>query len=147
MARRQLLVVPPVVLAVLVVLAIPASAEGSWTSYLSNVRVGFETRRWWDNHNDAAGTMAGIYACRDQAPDPSDSIGLELRRHVPGWFDESKGTREGTCYNLVYLYWGEMKDPGEYWFKVSDISNCADHGGCYLYSISTRYPDGFMVSY
>src|SRR5689334_1409368 len=41
----------------------PASAEGGFTSSMSGVRVGFESRAWVDHNNDSAATQITLAGC------------------------------------------------------------------------------------
>ena len=40
---------------------VPAFAEGTINSHISNGRVGFETRSWWDDDSDGVSTSVSHY--------------------------------------------------------------------------------------
>ncbi|MCP9956796.1 hypothetical protein [Streptomyces sudanensis] len=80
----------------------PASAEGSWSSSISNWLNGNESRRWTDNHNDSASTTVSFSGCNFGGP---SSATLELD-HVRDFLpDVSHGTRSNTCNTVS---WGEV---------------------------------------
>lgn len=141
--RKLHLIVALAVLVISLLLVSPALAEGSWASYLSGTRVGFDTRRWYDNDNDAVSTYVTVHECRDAQPMYSnDSIELQLRRHMPGWFDDPRGNRSNICYYSGTMWW-DRQPAGEYFLKITRITG-SDASWQY---ISTRYPDGFQVLY
>ncbi|MCD9878349.1 hypothetical protein [Streptomyces guryensis] len=91
-------------------LAPSASAEGSWSSSISNWKGGDESRRWTDNHNDAASTTVSFSGCSFGGP---SSVTLELDRVRDFLPDVSHGQRSNSCNTVS---WGEIKTSGQFYF-------------------------------
>lgn len=107
-------------------LAPPASAEGSWSSYISDWRGGDESRRWTDNHSDGASTTVSFSGCNFHGP---SSVTLELD-HVRDLLpDVSHGQRSNSCNTSS---WGEVGKAQFYFIYIGstrlDVS-----------SVTTRY--------
>lgn len=81
--------------------AVPAFAEGSFNSHISNGRVGFETRSWWDGDTDGVSTSVSHYSkCNAR------SVSYELM-HEYSWRPDAKlGTKTVSCSGTGSLYWG-----------------------------------------
>ncbi|MEU6807732.1 hypothetical protein ABZ920_01640 [Streptomyces sp. NPDC046831] len=95
-------VVATAALAAAFTLAPPASAEGSWTSSISNWLGGNESRRWTDNHTDGASTTVSFSGCNFGGP---SSATLELDHVRDVLPDVSHGQRSNTCNTVS---WGEV---------------------------------------
>lgn len=96
--------------AVSLTLATPASAEGSWSSYISNWSGGEESRRWTDNHSDSASTTVGFSGCDFHGGSVAN---LELQRVRDFLPDVSHGSRNNTCNTRS---WGEIQTRGQFYF-------------------------------
>lgn len=109
-----------------ILIAGTALAEGSWTSYMINVRRGFESRTWWDNANDSVATTVRLDGCRDQVPanDPNDWGTIRLYRHAGIFPPYAIGTdKKLYCYTSATGNWGAQAAPGEWFhFTVMDYS-------------------------
>ncbi|MEU0998222.1 hypothetical protein ACFW5S_24095 [Streptomyces olivaceus] len=107
-------------------LAPPASAEGSWSSYISNWRGGDEFRRWTDNHSDGSSTTVSFSGCSFGGP---SSATLELD-HVRDFLpDVSHGTRSNSCNTVS---WGEV-GKAEFYFIYNGSTRLS------VNSVVTRY--------
>ncbi|MGC5342345.1 hypothetical protein [Streptomyces sp. DT171] len=107
-------------------LAPPASAEGSWSSYISNWRGGDESRRWNDNHSDGASTTVSFSGCSFGGP---SSATLELdhvRDYLP---DVSHGQRSNSCNTVS---WGEVGTAEFYFIYIGSTRLSVDN-------VVTRY--------
>lgn len=91
-------------------LAPPASAEGSWSSSISNWLGGNESRRWADNHGDSASTTVSFSGCSFGGP---SSATLELDRVRDLLPDVSHGQRSNSCNTVS---WGEIQTSGDFYF-------------------------------
>ncbi|KDN86120.1 hypothetical protein [Kitasatospora cheerisanensis] len=109
--RRRAGVIGAALLAATAMTAIPAHAEGSWSSYISNWNSGNESRRWTDNHTDSTSTQVDFSSCTIHAGDTK--IRLELDRDISYWPDATYGMRDNYCGNSN---WGEMSDKGSFYF-------------------------------
>ncbi|WP_073813379.1 hypothetical protein [Kitasatospora sp. CB01950] len=109
--RRRAGVIGAALLAVTALGAIPAQAEGNWSSYIKSWNSGNESRRWTDNHADHDSTTVGFSSCTIYSG--SGTIQLELDRDISLWPDASYGTRNNNCNTSS---WGEMSDKGSFYF-------------------------------
>ncbi|MFB7239805.1 MULTISPECIES: hypothetical protein [unclassified Streptomyces] len=108
----------------------PAFAEGSWSSSLSGVLPGFESRRWNDANTDATSTSVAFSGC--SVPDRTfRAANIVVWKDVFGP-DESKGSRANYCNTTS---WGDLS-AATYYFEVDGFTDC-----CYLNvrSLTTRY--------
>lgn len=58
---------------------VPAFAEGSWNSSLSDVRSGFTSREWTDNNNDGVVTKTTLTGC-SRSDAANFVLNVDLRR-------------------------------------------------------------------
>lgn len=100
--------------------ATPAMAEGNWDSYIYQAPVGFSSRNWTDNNTDSASTYDTNSGCSQLGGGYSSHL-LNLYIQVPGWFDQSKGTRRSYCSTAN---WGHVS-AGTYHWTVEDINGSA----------------------
>lgn len=91
-------------------LAPSASAEGSWSSSLSDWRGGDESRIWTDRHQDSASTTVSFSGCSFGGP---SSVGLELDRVRDFLPDVSHGTRNNSCNTVS---WSEIQTSGDFYY-------------------------------
>ncbi|MEU9854972.1 hypothetical protein [Streptomyces sp. NPDC047974] len=110
--------------------ATPAFAEGSWSSSMSGVLPGFESRRWSDNNTDATSTSVAFAGCWVHERTFRGAT-LIVWKDVFGP-DESKGARTNSCNTTS---WGDLA-AGSYYFEVDGFTDC-----CYLNvdALTTRY--------
>lgn len=120
--------VSTLVVASLVFFSGAAFAEGFWTSFLQDVHVSFESRRWFDNHNDANGTTIRFDTCRDVIPenDPNDRADVGLYRDIDFFPDEERGILTLFCYSSDTRNWGEQPTPGNYHFTIKAITGLVE---------------------
>ncbi|MGW4651234.1 hypothetical protein [Kitasatospora sp. NPDC004289] len=94
----------------------PASAEGSWSSYISYWLYNSESRRWTDNHTDSDTTYVSYSGCSDDNSgwfNAGHPTVVELDRDISFSPDQSYGGRDNYC-NTVN--WGERTQKGSYYF-------------------------------
>ncbi|GHJ98065.1 hypothetical protein SNE510_75840 [Streptomyces sp. NE5-10] len=108
----------------------PAFAEGSWSSSMSGVLPGFESRRWNDTNADSTSTSVAFSGCSVEGR-TFRAATLIVWKDVFGP-DESKGTRTNYCNTTS---WGDLA-AGSYYFEVDGFTDC-----CYLKvdALTTRY--------
>ncbi|WP_110517544.1 hypothetical protein [Herpetosiphon llansteffanensis] len=106
-----------------------ALAEGSWSSSCTGCRVGFESRRWTDNNNDASDTIIGFSQCRDSnnGNDPNDSITVELKRDISFSPDASYGQHVVGCWNAGSANFGRMATAGNYYWTIRAITGITNN--------------------
>lgn len=99
--------------------AVPAFAEGSINSHISNGRVGFETRSWWDGDSDGVSTSVSHYSkCN------AKSVSYELM-HEYSWRPDAKlGTKALPCSKTGSLYGGRQVK-GDYHVVIRGIGGKA----------------------
>lgn len=99
----------------------PAKAEGSFSSYMTNVRDGFDSRTWSDHNNDTVSThirLSGVTKA---------GFCLQLTREKP-WYepDENRGIRDfgygGT------QYYGRQPSGSYHFSDVSDTRSTSCGG-------------------
>lgn len=123
---RRLVMAAVMGLVATVLVSNPAWAEGSWSSYLDQVRVGFESRRWYDGNVDAANTTIGVYgSCWVEWP-TQGSQDFQLRVYqVEPWYlpDTNRGTGSYNCFTSgnKIVNWGRLAPNDDYYFKVVSI--------------------------
>ncbi|MFD8479991.1 hypothetical protein [Kitasatospora sp. NPDC059673] len=109
--RRRAGIIGAALLAATAMTAIPAQAEGSWSSYITSWNSGNESRRWTDNHTDGDATTVSFSGCNIHSG--SNAIQLELDRDISYWPDATYGTRNNYCDTSS---WGTMTDKGNFYF-------------------------------
>lgn len=100
-------------------------AEGSWTSYLTNVPRGFDSRWWHDNHNDAQATKVRFDTCRDSvANGANDWAEISLWRGAGIFPPYLVGTSKRlNCWVTDTKGWGQQPGPPEdFLWNVDDFS-------------------------
>lgn len=120
MRRRRNVAVGAAVVAALLSVAVPAQAEGSFSTYMSNVRDGFDSRTWTDHNHDTVSThikLSGVTKA---------GFCLELARETP-WYqpDENRGIKD---FGLGSTQYYGRQPSGNY--RFGDVSDtCGGHGG------------------
>lgn len=100
-----------------------ASAEGYWTSYLSGIFPNFQSRTWYDAHNDAGSTYVRFDSCYDYGYSGTNvSAAVRLYREVPFWPAEDRGMTRLYCYFSATGYYGEQPTAGNFHWTVEDVS-------------------------
>lgn len=94
--------------------ALPAMAEGSWTSSLSGVRAGFSSRSWQDSHLDSASTVATLSGCT------GSGLTLNLYDEYGALPDQSVGR---ITHNCGAFDWGIMTRSDQYHWTVDGVSS------------------------
>lgn len=118
---RKRAVAAAVVLAVMMI-AVPVAAEGGWDSSLDRVRSGFNSRQWWDNHDDANATTILMRGCnRDDGANHRMRVQLKRARFGPDVKYVEKNfdrcDREGRVGN-----WGERGVRGNYYATFNHLN-------------------------
>ncbi len=106
-------------------LATPAFAEGSWSSSMSNVRVGFESRRWADKNSDAAGTIVSLRYCSGYSGPNAEGDGGKFTLNLikDTLFDEARGNVTYVCQGSTWKQYNWGRQPaGNYFFRVTNIN-------------------------
>lgn len=115
-----------------------ANAEGSWSSYLSQVYPPFQSRTWYDDHLDAVSTSVYFGNCSDGGYAGSNvSAAVRLYREVPFWPAEDRGMTRLYCYIGATGYYGEQPTAGNFHWTVEDVD-----GGYHVLnasSVQTNY--------
>lgn len=104
-------------MAVSIGFALPAYAEGGFNSYLQSVKVGFESRTWYDGNTDNVSTSSFDAGCYENAGTYVDHT-WQLLRRVFLSPSENRGFRTTTCNMTVY--WG-VQPSSDYFLKVDDF--------------------------
>lgn len=114
-----------VVLIAVVSLTTPVAAEGSWSSYLSGVRIDFESRTWSDYDTDAVSTSVRFDNCRDAIQGNTNVVAdvgvYRERTFLP---DIELGRQNLSCYYSDTGFYGRAP-AGNYHFTIKNISNCS----------------------
>ena len=101
--------------------------KDSWTSSVSGVRPGFQSRLWTDNHVDAASTTIKFSTCRDALlTSNNDSATIHLWREISLWPDEDRGSKTLSCYTSATGNWGAQPAAGPYSFIIDAITGVTD---------------------
>ncbi len=100
--------------------ALPAFAEGNWSSSISGAAVGFSSRSWQDSNVDAAHTGVTFSGCSvDFAPSGFSSTDVNLYDEFGGFPDQSVGTKNNTCGTSD---WGRMTRSDQYHWTIDGIN-------------------------
>jgi hypothetical protein len=114
-----------VVLGVVAAIAVAgtALAEGEFTSFMTNVRDGFNSRTWHDSNLDGVSTNIKLEGCRDEVPgtDPNDWGKLSLEKENWIFPSENLGTKQFSCWVSATQFWGDVA-ASDYHFTVRDYS-------------------------
>ncbi|MFI9569734.1 hypothetical protein [Streptomyces rishiriensis] len=109
--RHPVALTAAAVLAATVATISPASAEGSWSSHITNWSGGEESRRWRDTHADSASTTVSFSRCNFDGATGSALNLYRVRDLLP---DVSIGGRTNTCNTVS---WGQIQTSGSYYFQ------------------------------
>ena len=99
--------------------ATPAMAEGSWSSYLSSVGVGFSSRTWYDGALDQVATTVKLSGCSMTSGGTFASATLNLYREYGVFPDISMGSINNTCNTSN---WGQALGGDYYHFTIEKIN-------------------------
>lgn len=106
------------------VMAAPAAAEGSFTSYFSGWLPGKHSRTWGDSNRDANSTLITLGGCRASANvTVRVTFRLQLTRETP-WYtpDQNKGRKDFACYSKsVTGNWGRQSS-GSFHFTLTHVN-------------------------
>ena len=97
----------------------PAFAEGSWSSYLSKVGVGFSSRSWVDNANDLVATTVKLSGCTLNTSGTFSSATINLYREFGIFADYSVGSIVNKCNTTN---WGQALPGDSYHFTIERIN-------------------------
>lgn len=120
--------------------AIPAHAEGSWSSSMNGVRTGFNSRTWVDKNNDSVSTSISLSGCSNGGLGPSvTNTQLQLTRETsvveP---DENRGRYTFNCTSSDSHAFGDQPG-GDYHFTVTKIQDASSGYYLKVNSVSVRY--------
>ncbi|MYU25175.1 hypothetical protein [Streptomyces sp. SID8352] len=120
--------------------AIPAHAEGSWTSSMSAVRTGFDSRTWSDKNSDNVSTTIGLSGCNNGGLGAAVSnTELQLTRETsiiqP---NENRGRYTYKCSSSDSHAFG-VQPSGSYHFTVTKIQGSASGYYLSVNSVSVKY--------
>ena len=106
-------------LIVATVAASPALAEGSWTSYITGAKIGFESRAWADRDLDQVPTTVKFTGCSVSGTTFS-STGVTLYQDtlIP-FFYTNHGLLTNTCNTVS---WSQALGSGIYHFTIERIN-------------------------
>jgi len=105
--------------------AVPANAEGYWSSYIGWWTPPKETRSWYDGNADAVGTDFRIQNCAGDASGGAFyNATFKLMREIGGLPDENKGSRTSS----QWFGWGDVQS-SNYHLTMTGINV----QGTYLY--------------
>ncbi|MFE7269948.1 hypothetical protein [Streptomyces sp. NPDC057623] len=120
--------------------AIPAHAEGSWSSSMNGVRTGFNSRTWTDNNNDGVSTSISLSGCSNGGLGPAvNDTQLQLTRETsivqP---DENRGRYTFHCASSDSHAFGDQPK-GDYHFTVTKIEDSPSGYYLKVNSVAVRY--------
>jgi hypothetical protein len=126
--RKKRTVVAAVLGLVLVgVMAVPAAAEGSFSSSFSGWLPGKSSRTWSDDNRDANSTLVTLGGCRAESNTAIRvTFRLQLTRETP-WYtpDQNKGRKDFACSSRsVTGNWGR-RSAGSYHFTLTHVNGQA----------------------
>ncbi|MCG5214889.1 hypothetical protein [Streptosporangium sp. KLBMP 9127] len=106
-----------------------AYAEGAFSTSMSNVAAGFESRTWKDRNSDHWRTAVELSRCSSNSPQAAPRLGLYRERVGP---DSHYGTKGywGCNSRKVRGDWGDVRS-GKYHFTVKNM-------GADFYRVSAR---------
>ena len=121
-------------LSMVVLVATPAIAEGSWSSNISNAVPGFESRTWQDNNLDNVSTTVGFSGCSLDFGQTFSTTQLEMWGEFGGFPDQNLGNVQNTCGTSD---WGIVSS-NAYHFRVNTINYSTD-ASIYQMDVSSVY--------
>lgn len=104
--------------ALILAAATSAIAEGTWSSYLSGVGVGFSSRTWIDYGLDQVPTSVKLSGCSMNTSGTFSSTHLNLFREYGIFPDISQGSIANTCNTVS---WGSV-GADYYHFTIEKIN-------------------------
>ena len=120
-----------------------ALAEGNWSSFLSGVNRGYNSRTWRDGHLDTVATRVVFASCNDRDPGtlPGQVFAtLILWRHAGIFPPEDRGHIVKFCFSGATYNWGEQPGPSEdFHWQVNDFSGGAGGNRLDVPSLTTYY--------
>lgn len=120
MKSRKSLFSGIVIAASLLIASAPAIAEGSFTSYWSNVGVNTHTRTWTDTQADSNDTKITHASCN------RTSVTYQLTRERPFPLpDVNEGSRTASCSGTATNRtgnWGNVSNSGNFHLTITAIS-------------------------
>jgi hypothetical protein len=102
--------------------ATPALAEGKWTSFMSNVPVGFESREWADRNLDDVPTTVKLSGCSVSGTQFSSTTITLYQDTIFPLFFTNHGQINNYCNSVS---WGQALGAGNYHFTVEKINGSA----------------------
>lgn len=99
--------------------AMPAFAEGQWTSSLTRASTGFNSRSWQDSNLDAADTAVTFSGCSVAFSSDFSSTDVSLWDEFGAFPDLNVGTVNNTCGGSD---WGRMTRPDLYHWTIDKIN-------------------------
>lgn len=97
-----------------------AVAEGYFSSYLSGVLAGKESRSWSDRNNDGTWTTVRLTTCRVRG-ESTATVVLRLYRERAAQTDVLVGARTFNCRQASTQNWGDVA-AGTYHFTVHRVN-------------------------
>lgn len=116
-------------------LALPAYAEGSWSSYISGWLISEQSRSWDDSNSDGVSTAVTLSGCSIPNGQTFQSVKLGLYREITLLPDESQGTITKACGTYT---WGD-ESSGSYHFTLLAINGDSSGAFGYNFSASSVY--------
>ncbi|MFD3513629.1 hypothetical protein [Streptomyces sp. NPDC058657] len=117
-------------IAVSVLGAVPANAEGKRSTYISYWSTGQESSRWQDNNTDASITAVKFSNCTaPSSPGKRASALISLRKDVVGP-DPHRGQSGDVCTGIGKR-WGD-ESAGKYYFTLDRINGTQGPGNFHL---------------
>ncbi|MFD9033078.1 hypothetical protein ACFVZW_18290 [Streptomyces sp. NPDC059567] len=121
-------------------LAGPAFAEGSWSSSMGGVLVGFDSRWWSDGDRDNVGTTISFTGCSTSSSTDS-SVTVQLSRYRPVIADVNEGQKTFTaCMSggTSSGNWGD-KQAADYRFSIMKINGATQYVNLSVNNVSVKY--------
>ncbi|NJQ14722.1 hypothetical protein [Streptomyces bohaiensis] len=120
--------------------AVPAHAEGSWSSSMNGVRTGFDSRTWTDNNSDNVSTRIALSGCSNGGTGaPVTNTQLQLTRQT-AWYqpDENRGRYTFHCSSSDANAFGRQP-AGNYHFTVTRIQGSTTGFYLSVRSVAVQY--------
>lgn len=118
-----------------------APLEGGWTSYLSNVKAGFDSRSWTDRDNDNNSTTITLSGCTVTGhPELAPNVVVRLWRERTGPDEKVGVDKSFACRTESTKTWGHVS-AGTYHFEILKVNNSNS------LQVSTSRPHGVEVYY
>lgn len=137
------------VVSLIVVLAPPAHAEGSWTSYFSAVFPGIKTRTTEDKNIDAHSTYTKYRLCKfDRGVQAVERINMQLNRERSLLPDENMGSVNYACAGSTWLQYNYGRLPaGKYHSRLNSVNGETRHEYLPPLNIGTSSSHGVAFNY